>query len=155
MRTNSRRRLIHRDCRSFSGLFLPGCSRPAAPGKAGRDERAPPPRGDAQPVGHPQAKPPDDCQGPWCGPGFDGRADYGGCGPGFDGPADYGGRGPGFDGPADYGGRGPGFDGPADYGGCGPGFDGPADYGGRGPGFDGPADYGETAGRLFTRPESG
>ncbi|CAH1266775.1 PCF11 [Branchiostoma lanceolatum] len=90
-----------------------------------------------------------------CGPGFDGPADYGGRGPGFDGPADYGGRGPGFDGPADYGGRGPGFDGPADYGGRGPEFDGPADYGGRGPGFDGPADYGETAGRLFTRPESG
>ncbi|XP_035659448.1 uncharacterized protein LOC118404478 [Branchiostoma floridae] len=90
MRTNSRRRLIHRDCRAFSGLFLPGCSRPAAPGKAGRDERAPPPRGDAQPVGHPQAKPPDDCQGRGRGPGFDGPADYGGRGPGFDGPADYG-----------------------------------------------------------------
>ncbi|CAH1266774.1 Hypp3570 [Branchiostoma lanceolatum] len=110
MRTSNHRRLIHRDCWPFSGRFLFGRSPPTARGKTvGRDQRTPPPRGDAQVDGHPPTKPPDNYRGNGRGPGFNGPADYGGRGPEFDGPADYGGRGPGFDVPADYGGRGLGF----------------------------------------------
>ncbi|CAH1247801.1 Hypp8010 [Branchiostoma lanceolatum] len=129
MRTSNHRRRIHRDCWPFSGRFLSGRSPPAARESVGREQRTPPPRGDALPVGHPPAKPPDDYRG--------------------------NGRGPGFDGPADYGGRGPGFDGPADYGRRGPGFDGLADYGGRGKGPNLTPDYGEAGDKLFTRPETG
>eukprot|EP00058_Branchiostoma_floridae_P021557 XP_002607047.1 hypothetical protein BRAFLDRAFT_68178 [Branchiostoma floridae] len=37
MRTNNHRRLIHRDCWPFSGLFLLRCSTPAAQGRGGRE----------------------------------------------------------------------------------------------------------------------
>eukprot|EP00058_Branchiostoma_floridae_P015594 XP_002601082.1 hypothetical protein BRAFLDRAFT_75517 [Branchiostoma floridae] len=105
MRATNHRRLIHRDCWSFSGRPLTsGRIRCTVRGTNGQEKRTPPLRGDALlPVGQPPAEPPDH---------------YGGRG-----------RGPGFDGPTDYGGRLPGLGGTAGYTGCEPGFDGTTLYG--------------------------